>query len=144
MNGGSNGTVGERTQEGEEKGWLHGGSDCAFLLPNSGETKPQNCNTQEYLAELNRRAICGVNDWRLPSPSEIRSVYNYASENELDSIDYFPNIFDVMNQSSTVLTGSTSVDNTGSVWCFDLKDGSNKMCHKGLANMIIAVRDGEQ
>ncbi|KJG37731.1 hypothetical protein UA32_12295 [Photobacterium angustum] len=144
LNGGSAGAVGDAVKEGDvEKGWLYN-DHCAFLLPKAGETKPKNCNTHEYLAELNRRAMCGVNDWRLPTPSEIRSVYNYAPTVEAGSIDYFPNILDPNNRSSTVLTASTSVDNTGSAWCFDLADGSNKLCHKGLANMIIAVRDGEQ
>lgn len=144
-NGGSEGTEGEELVlvDPTEK-FYHGQTDCAFVLPDPGKPKPKTCSTLQYLKEMNERATCGINDWRLPTPGELRSIYNYASVVDSGAIDYFPNIFDANNQKTTVLTGSTSVDNTGSVWCLDLKDGAMKLCHKGLANAVIAVRKGEQ
>lgn len=45
---------------------------------NRGQCSLTSCDTQAYIAEINKRRLCGRTDWRLPSREELRSIVDYG------------------------------------------------------------------
>ena len=70
------------TQNGGSAGYLDKGK-C--ILPQ--------CNTQAYIDAINRKKVCGSNQWRLPTREELRSIINYNIKYPGPTINklYFPN-----------------------------------------------------
>ncbi|MCQ1060118.1 DUF1566 domain-containing protein [Photobacterium sp. ZSDE20] len=112
---------------------------CAY--PNtespSYNSRARNCDTDNFLSVMNNAGVCGFTDWRLPTVSEIMSMVNYAEDLPVGAIDYFPNI-----QTGQFWTASSAVENNASAWCYDADEELVKLCHKGQANHVIAVRGG--
>ncbi len=48
-------------------------------------------NTQAFTHAVNRRRLCGFNNWRLPSKQELLSIVNYGKVNPAIDSTYFPN-----------------------------------------------------
>ncbi|NOI91637.1 DUF1566 domain-containing protein [Vibrio splendidus] len=111
-------------------------SQCAY--PND---KPGNryCNTSSYINALNSYAICGITDWRLPSPIEARSFINFNVGNKPSGhVDYFPNL------GSKIFTKTSSVKQNGSARCVDTTTGELELCNKNISSStgIVAVSGG--
>ena len=50
------------------------------------------CNTESFVARVNKQGLCGYNDWRLPSPMELQSILDYGQTiPPLLDKSYFPN-----------------------------------------------------
>ena len=65
------------------------GGDVGFLASNNCTASP--CNTQEYVAAVNAMALCGANDWRLPSVSETLDIQYFVMGVPLQiDTTYFP------------------------------------------------------
>ena len=101
-NGGNAGTVGTDT--------------CGGTLGNFGNQ----CNTQNYLNAVNAMALCGANDWRLPTQVELESIaVDYASGATVDA-DYFPNPFSIFQW-----TASTYAPDPSGAWVVRLYGGDS-------------------
>lgn len=50
----------------------------------------ENCNTQVYIAFLNKKTLCSKNNWRLPRAKELRSLLVFKDENPLINTYFFP------------------------------------------------------
>lgn len=58
------------------------------------------CNTQAFADAVNRSALCGYADWRLPTPRELRSIVSYGDVDTAVSVherigvdrNFFPNM----------------------------------------------------
>ena len=49
------------------------------------------CDTRAYLAEVNRRALCGFSDWRLPSKLELQTLVAFSDSGGASiDLEYFP------------------------------------------------------
>ena len=83
------------------------GGDVGFLAAGSCTATP--CNTQEYVAAVNAMALCGANDWRLPSVSETLDISNFGvSVSPSIDTSYFPD-----TQPNAYWTMSTMPGNPG-------------------------------
>lgn len=140
INGGVAGTEGHRMELDPEMPDFAYSSECQYYRPADGSKTPQYCNTETYIGALNSESLCGVNDWRMPSPGELRSLYNYGVKIDEEAVDYFPNL----NEAAYLHSGSTALNNKGSAWCLNVSKGQIQLCHKSLGAGIIAVRKGAQ
>ena len=111
-------------------------SQCAYINDGSGSNY---CNTASYIDSLNSRSICGITDWRLPSPVEARSFINFnVGSIPAGAVDFFPNL------GERLFTHSSSVMQDGSARCIDSQNGELELCNKNIAGStgIVAVSGG--
>lgn len=50
-----------------------------------------NCDTYSYVQWVNSQGLCGANDWRMPSRSELLSIVHNGRLDPAIDTDYFPN-----------------------------------------------------
>ncbi|MDA0152141.1 DUF1566 domain-containing protein [Vibrio sp. Makdt] len=115
-------------------------SHCSYMTE---ENISANCNTADYLNVMNTYAVCGIDDWRLPSPNEIRAIHNHNSSVDPSAVKYFETI-DESGAQTHYLTNQTSANKDGSAWCLDMTNGKLELCQKGYQNGLIAVSEGAQ
>ncbi len=108
---------------------------CA-VSENSGSDR--RCDSNGYLSQMNQFAVCGITDWRLPSPSEARSFVNYNVNNDELADNYFLTFI----EGQSILTNATRPDKQGSAWCVNTETGQTKLCLKNKHYPIVAVSGG--
>lgn len=117
-------------------------SSCAFRNENMSGHSPEynSCNTSVYAKAFNGYAVCGFQDWKLPTIEQLRSIYNYRATGPVGSeVDFFPNTIDGDYISST-----SSADGSGAAWCIASKTGQVRLCNKHSPNYVRMVRGGAQ
>ena len=120
-------------------------SQCAFPEEEGVEYR---CNAEVYLATLNSYGVCGVSNWRLPSPSEARSIVNYGfgvGPTDPTTENYFPYMkgASMGNSADTIFTSASRVTGGGaSAWCMQTQTGQVELCNKGTYHGVIAVSEG--
>ena len=85
-----------------DKDWLYSWYDPSLEnqklpvgYPDSGRCPSRGrCDTQHYVADLNRRGLCGFKDWRVPTAAELEGLLrpdvSVPGEAKIDTT-YFPN-----------------------------------------------------
>lgn len=70
---------------------------------NGGKCQGSPCDTYSYIAVINKTALCGYQNWRLPSREELRSLVNYSIRPPKPMIDshFFPHSAEQFYWSST-------------------------------------------
>ncbi|MDX9767879.1 MAG: DUF1566 domain-containing protein [Ectothiorhodospiraceae bacterium] len=76
------------------------------------------CNTQNYVDAVNDGGLCGADDWRLPSRSELLSIADLGIWRGID-VNYFPD----MNVDGSLDYWSSSPDVSDSGYAWLLKRG---------------------
>lgn len=71
----------------------------------------QPCNTETYAAAVNSSRLCGHNDWRMPTLSELQSILDTGYSAPAVNPDYFPNAL-----SDFYWTGSPYANSTTQAW----------------------------
>lgn len=71
----------DNTSNGGHKGFKGGGTCMGSI----------SCDTQGYTRAVNAQKLCGKNDWRVPTQSELYSIVDYGRLAPTIDSDYFPN-----------------------------------------------------
>lgn len=111
------------------------------------------CNTQDYLEQVNAQGLCGFFDWRLPSPTELQSILHYGKvASVLVDEAYFP--FLDLSLTGSVETAELwywtsqpsadgiSNDQAQNAWAIDFASGEDGFLPKAELARIILVRAG--
>ncbi|KHA62642.1 hypothetical protein NL53_00815 [Vibrio variabilis] len=110
---------------------------CAISQDSSGDRR---CDTAAYLSQMNRFSICGFTDWRLPTPTEMKSLVSF----NVDNNDNNNRAFLKFIHGKTYFTSATNAERNGSAWCVNTVSGQTKLCNKGSYNSVIAVSGGKE
>lgn len=77
--------------------------------PNGGICNDtMNCDTEKYVAAVNRAGLCGYKDWRMPTHKELRSILDYGIQAAGLTIDanFFPNTINGFYWTATPQAGN--------------------------------------
>jgi hypothetical protein len=80
---------------------------------NKGICLQKLCNTQAYVDRVNRRKLCSLSNWRLPTREELRSIVNYQIEYPGPTID---NTFFPHTQNQFYWSSTPDADDKDSAW----------------------------
>jgi len=116
---------------------LNGGAVGAVGIAASCSLSLMNCNTEAYVAEVNKQGLCGAKDWRLPTAEELQGILHYgAAASPLIDADYFNNT----NTTAPYWAVSPSSSNSANAWVLNFSNGSIAQRVKATAAAIRLVR----
>ncbi|MBI4740918.1 MAG: DUF1566 domain-containing protein [Betaproteobacteria bacterium] len=72
---------------------------------------PGRCDTEKYVADVKATALCGFNDWRMPTADELHGIAHLGRTNPSIDPSYFPN-----TSGSFFWSGSPSAVNSLNAW----------------------------
>ncbi|HHJ80804.1 MAG TPA: DUF1566 domain-containing protein, partial [Candidatus Tenderia electrophaga] len=118
-------------------------------LENGGVcSAPASCDTAAYVAAINQIALCGYDDWRLPSRAELQSIVDYSQDEPGPMIDrnYFPNA----NNPDAVhglhrdwyWSSQTAAGYANYAWAVSFNTGGDTQMEKHTQQLIRLVRGG--
>jgi hypothetical protein len=126
-------------QEGDFDGDLNGvDTSCSIT----------NCNTQDYIIEVNSQGLCNFRDWRLPTHNELLSILHLGQITApMIDADYFPNTTDSLNTPVWYWTLNSSADGFANeqaqnAWAIDFTSGNDNFLNKSTAGKVRLVRAG--
>lgn len=106
------------------------------------------CNTTEYLTQVNAQGLCNFRDWRLPTHAELLSIVHFGrvAKPMLD-VTYFPYATNSLTAPVWYWTQDSSADGISSVgaqnaWAIDFASGNDNFLDKSTAARIRLVRAG--
>lgn len=108
-----------------------------------------NCNTTEFVDEVNAQGLCGFFDWRLPSHDELLSLVHFGKAvGPLIENEYFPEMgtvnADALLWYWTYMSNVDGVNESGaqSVWSIDFNSGVDNFINKATEARVKLVRAG--
>jgi hypothetical protein len=115
---------------------LYGGT---VGMRNGGHCVGSACDTQSYIDAVNHSALCGYQNWRLPSREELRSLVDYASRPPTPAIHsgYFPRTMPQFYWSAT-----PDANDLDSAWGIGFTFGYDYSYFKSDLGYIRLVSEG--
>lgn len=131
--------------------WYQVENSAGFAGDQSGNAAScslNNCNTSEFIDQVNEQALCNFRDWRLPTHNELLSLVHFGQSRPpmIDS-DYFPNTTDSSTQPVWYWTQDSSADGISNAqarnaWAIDFTSGNDNFLNKSTAGKVRLVRAG--
>lgn len=97
------------------------------------------CTTQNYVAAINASGLCGANDWRLPTRSELISIVNFGANDPAIDASLFPNTSGGGYWSSESMTNAEAPSKPGA-WYVGFSEGNVAAGNKSGFGHVRLVR----
>lgn len=114
----------------------HNGGDAG--TQNGGTCGTEVCDTQGFVSWANNNALCGFNDWRIPSVMELTSIVARGKELPAVDTDYFPN-----TSQPRFFTAQTNAEIPEMAWYIYFSNGSSSYTYKRDPSQLRLVRGGQ-
>ncbi|HEY7773042.1 MAG TPA: DUF1566 domain-containing protein [Marinagarivorans sp.] len=119
----------------EESPTVNGGNAG---VENNGVCSTSNCDTQGYRTWVNQQGLCGHNDWRLPTTSELLSIAHTTNSGMAIDADFFPNTL-----KPRFYTRNTHARDPMLAWYVYFTDASMSFTNKFDPSHVRLVRGGQ-
>lgn len=100
-----------------------------------------NCNTEDYVTQVNVQSFCGHNDWRLPSRNELISLLRFDQVDHFINSDFFP--YTQLSPNNRYWSATPSAEDSINAWMVDYDAGSTVKSPKYFSGYIRLVHSGE-
>jgi chitinase len=106
------------------------------------------CNTNNYIAEVNSQGLCNFRDWRLPTHNELLSILHLGkTAAPMIDAEYFPNTTQLLIAPVWFWTQNSSADGIANeqaqnAWAIDFSTGNDNFLNKSIAARVRLVRAG--
>ena len=116
--------------------WNKKGKQCLGY----DESNPRTyCHTEQLVSRVNKKGLCGLNNWRLPSLLEISNLANFGRTQPAIDTNYFPN-----TQKGFYWTESPVADRNTVSWALSFEYGFSTPMPRTEAQFVRLVHDQNQ
>jgi len=105
---------------------------------NGGSCTGSSCDTQGFKAAVNQASLCGYNDWRVPTVSELQGIVNYNRSSPAIDTTFFPN-----TRNSSFWSASPRTNFTNNAWTVSFSNGSVGVNVRSILQGVRLVRGGQ-
>lgn len=95
------------------------------------------CDTEKFVADVNATGLCGANDWRMPSISELQSIVDYSRVHPAIDTTWFP------NTSGWLWSSVPNAHGTDYAWFLDAGYGDVSYYGRDSGEQVRLVRGGQ-
>lgn len=104
----------------------------------AGDCNHDACDTAGFIKAVNESALCGYQDWRLPTVTEFLSIGHFGNEDPAIDSQIFPNTFGLRHWTSQTYAAVPLL-----AWYMYFSDGSVSFTGKGDPSYLRLVRRAE-
>ena len=106
-------------------------------LEDGGQCEGSKCDTWHFVQAVNKRGLCGYNDWRMPGKNEIYSISDIRLAETPPTIDikFFP-----LTRPAEYWTGNDYSFQYDTAWAWNFALGHDRVDWKKEAKFVRLVR----
>jgi hypothetical protein len=127
----------DSASNGGKVGYANSDENCDGYQDSDSKTY---CNTEAFVARVNKATLCGASDWRMPTSQELLSITHLGCVNPSIDSNYFPNTSPLNYWS---FSPNASDSNNESAWVVNFEGGDEKSILRDGEAHIRLVRSSQ-
>ena len=126
----------KKTNGGNIGNWNSDGSQCHGYVKGDPITY---CHIEQFADRVNKQGLCGFDDWRVPTSTELTSVINFGQTEPAINETYFPNTLDNFYWTNNPASGSDI-----QAWAINFHFGNSSPIRKTDLKPVRLVRSANK